>query len=149
MVPIVLGVIVLVVLLLMLRAYLDANPHDLAVAFRWGGIVLLGLLALGLLFLRRPSLALIAGTVTVAAYVLLRARGAGWFAPKPRPARRASRTGMSRKEALEVLGLAEGSTAEDIRAAHHRLMQQTHPDHGGTDYLAAKINEARDVLLGA
>jgi hypothetical protein len=148
MVPIVLGVILLVALLFLLRTYLDANPHDLALAFRWGGIVLLGLLTLGLLFLRRPSLALIAATVTIAAYVFLRARLAGWFVPKPARPRRASRTGMSRKEALDVLGLAEGATEDDIRAAHHRLMQQTHPDRGGTDYLAAKINEARDVLLG-
>ena len=40
-----------------------------------------------------------------------------------------------------------GADAEAIKAAHHRLMKQLHPDHGGTDYLATKINRARDVLL--
>jgi hypothetical protein len=50
-------------------------------------------------------------------------------------------------EAYAILGLAPGADADAIRAAHHRLMKQLHPDHGGTDYLASKINRARDVLL--
>jgi curved DNA-binding protein CbpA len=54
---------------------------------------------------------------------------------------------MSRTEALKVLGLDEGASEADVRAAHRRLIQQTHPDKGGTSYLAAKINEAKDVLL--
>lgn len=57
---------------------------------------------------------------------------------------------MSREEALKVLGLDDGDGAgpDDIKAAHRRLMAALHPDHGGSDYLAAKINQARDVLLG-
>jgi curved DNA-binding protein CbpA len=54
---------------------------------------------------------------------------------------------MSRAEALKVLGLQDGASADDVRAAHRRLMLQNHPDKGGTDYIAAKINEAKDVLL--
>ena len=54
---------------------------------------------------------------------------------------------MSRAEALAVLGLKEGATADDIRGAHRRLMKEFHPDHGGSDYLAAKINQAKEVLL--
>jgi DnaJ domain len=52
------------------------------------------------------------------------------------------------EEAWAILGLSPGADAEAIKAAHHRLMKQMHPDHGGTDYLATKINRARDVLLG-
>ncbi|WP_428408553.1 DnaJ domain-containing protein [Hyphococcus sp.] len=63
-------------------------------------------------------------------------------APPSPPARR-----MSEEEALSILGLKSGASAEDVRAAYRRLMSQLHPDKGGTDYLAAKINEARDHLL--
>jgi hypothetical protein len=55
--------------------------------------------------------------------------------------------GMSVEEAYEILGLAPGADEAAIKAAHHRLMMQLHPDHGGTDYLATQINRARDVLL--
>jgi hypothetical protein len=56
---------------------------------------------------------------------------------------------MTREEALAVLGLAEGATLDQIRAAHRRLMRTAHPDQGGSDWLAARLNQARDILLGA
>lgn len=59
-----------------------------------------------------------------------------------------NRGDMSRSEALAVLGLAEGASDGDIKAAHRRLILRAHPDHGGTADLAARINRAKDVLLG-
>lgn len=74
--------------------------------------------------------------------------GAGASAKnRAQPPPRASGGGMTRSEAYEVLGLAPGASEADIRAAHHRLMRSAHPDSGGSDWLAARINMARDILL--
>jgi len=54
---------------------------------------------------------------------------------------------MDRAEALAILGLEQGATAEDIKQAHRRLIQRLHPDAGGSTWLATRINEARRLLL--
>ena len=74
--------------------------------------------------------------------------GADWRNAQQQQPPRGPRTDMTHDEALAVLGLSEGATADEIRAAHRRLIQRMHPDVGGTADLAARINRAKDVLLG-
>jgi hypothetical protein len=74
---------------------------------------------------------------------LERVHGAAYTAQAPPPP-----SGMSRAQALEVLGLRDGALREEIVTAHRRLIQKLHPDRGGSSYLAAQLNEAKRVLLG-
>ena len=227
-----LGATALVLLVLLLRAFVSANPTALAKALRYVGAGVLAAIAVGLFFLDRPAVAVFVasaawgiftgghawpggwphlgrrsgssggqsssvrtawlemqldhdsgdmrGTILRGQYAgrqldaldkaalqslhaeaddpesrrlleawLDRTLGPDWrkdFEPRPPPER--ATTGMTRAEALKVLGLSEGAREDDIRAAHRRLMLQNHPDRGGSDYLASKINEAKDVLLG-
>jgi hypothetical protein len=55
---------------------------------------------------------------------------------------------MSRKEALDILGLNENATKKDIQDSYQKLMKKNHPDLGGSDWITKKLNEAREILLG-
>ncbi len=58
-----------------------------------------------------------------------------------------AKTALSKSEAASVLGVDETADSDAVKSAHKKLIAQLHPDKGGTDYLAAKINEAREVML--
>ncbi|KAH7547948.1 hypothetical protein JRO89_XS14G0043300 [Xanthoceras sorbifolium] len=55
---------------------------------------------------------------------------------------------MTRREAAQILGVRESANPDKVKEAHRRVMVANHPDAGGSHYLASKINEAKDVMLG-
>jgi hypothetical protein len=69
-----------------------------------------------------------------------------WFFGRQRVARAPS---MTADEAYALLGLAPGASADEIRGAHRRLIAQIHPDAGGSEELARRVNAARDAALAA
>jgi hypothetical protein len=88
-----------------------------------------------------------ADSIRVLEAYLDRRLGSAWRRAQEPPPRN-PRVDMTRQEALSVLGLAEGASPDEIRAAHRRLIQRVHPDVGGSADLAARINRAKDALLG-
>ncbi len=113
-----------------------------------------GLLAIGS-FLAAAFLAVRAAWPEAAAMLVIACAlllGARSERDKPPPragaGQPAQRERLTVSEARSILGVAEGASVEDIRAAYARLMRKAHPDHGGTDGLAAQLNAARDRLLG-
>jgi hypothetical protein len=88
-------------------------------------------------------------SVRVLESYLDRRLGSQWRTAQQSPPPQRRSGDMTREEALSVLGLSEGATAEAVKAAHRRLIQRVHPDVGGSADLAARINRAKDVLLGS
>ena len=145
MLPLLAGLAALVLLILLLRGFAGSDPKSLARVLRLIGAAGCVLLAVGLALTGRIAFALLAAGAAWALYTGGRIPWP-WTGMAARTQTRSS--AMSRAEALKVLGLDEGAMEDDIRAAHRRLILQNHPDKGGSSYLAAKINEARRVLLG-
>ncbi len=157
-----LGVIGLLIFLYFTRVYVAADPARLAqrlrLSFGLGGV------AAGVLMFMAGRAGLGLSLLVVGAGLLVtwfrrglvegnqdRGEAAGPEDLKDHPGfgRRhpARQSAMTEEEAYKVLGLDPGTGADEVRRAHRALMQKLHPDRGGSDWLASRINQAKDVLL--
>ena len=152
MIWLLIGAAVLFVFLGGLRAFEKAPVTTIKSLFAW--ILALGGLSLALLLILTGR-----GSIAISALLMFgpllwqQWKGAqrgqiGGQSRQGAPPPRQSGGAMSRAEAYQVLGLKPGANEAEIRDAHRRLMRAAHPDSGGSDWLATRINQARDVLLG-
>ena len=141
------GTAILALFLVSLRAFERASVSSIHAFMHWaialGGIVL----TLGLVLSGRGAQAL-AGLVLVGPLLWRQWRESGPAGPGKGTGGRRSSSVMTREEAFAVLGLKPGAGVDEIVAAHRRLMRAAHPDAGGSDWLASRINQARDILVG-
>ena len=163
MLPLILGIVAVVAVFYLLRWFSNADPKNVRKSIPWGaiGVVVLVLLVLAVTGRIDAALAGFAALMVWGMRVLSMIQmgkrftdmfkktrdggseqaGAGEGQPRrPQP-------NMSAEEAYSILGLKPGASDDDIKAAYRRVIGQLHPDRGGTDYLAAKVNQAKDVLL--
>ena len=92
---------------------------------------------------RLPAAIAVAATVVPLVYGYIRSKKEHGTVPPPSKGGSIS----SRAEALEILNLEDGASDDEIKAAYKKLMAKVHPDHEGSEWMAAKLNEARDFLL--
>jgi hypothetical protein len=158
-----LGAVVLIVLLWAANTFSRADPKQAARALRSIGgyaalIFAVFLLLRGELAVAIPIALLGLGLLgkriwlwPAAYYFDGRQAGGREYAQRDAAAgngpRSASSGKMTEQEAYEILGVEPGASAEQISRAHRSLMKKLHPDQGGSTYLAARVNAAKDTLL--
>jgi len=141
-----------VFLIYVISKYMEqSNSVHINKAFRFGFALVLGLLAY--FFLVMAKNIPVGAILSLLSY--LSARGTLWrFLMNKKPGSDQQEIDkfnrmkpMTREEALDILGLSGHPDETDIKDAHRKMMMKLHPDQGGSDYFASKLNQARDILL--
>jgi len=146
MIRLLIPIILVVLAIVLARRYINKGPSEERNS-RQTNIILLAIviLLLAITFVRHVLWlgALVSGIIVVTRKLMM-------FLSTPSSAKNSSDTNATNseeEEAIKVLGLQKPYTREDVIEAHRKLMQKFHPDRGGNDYLAARINDAKEILL--
>jgi hypothetical protein len=160
--PFLLGVVILILVLWAVNAFSKADPKQAARMLRSIGGYAALIFAVFLLFRGEIAAAIplgalglgLLGRIWLWPTVYYSHGGqAGWRDYAQRDAasgsgpRSSSGGKMTEQEAYEILGVEPGASAQEIARAHRSLMKKLHPDQGGSTYLAARVNAAKDTLL--
>ena len=149
--PFILILVGFVFLLYVISRFMQKSKSEkLNRLFRYGFAVILGFLAFLIMFRGNVAAGGILGLLS-----FLSAQGSLWRFLVGGPPKKmehrggtpARGTSMTRDEALDILGLSGNPDQAEIKEAHHKMMVKMHPDQGGSDYFASKLNQARDILL--
>lgn len=123
------------------RFFINANPSQIKALFLTASITTLVIALFFMAVTGRLGAALALGAAIIPFVIAyLRER-------KKAPAAPTGESITTREDALDVLGLKDGATEDNITTAYKKLMQKVHPDHEGSEWMAAKLNQARDLLL--
>tara|TARA_B100001540_G_scaffold313508_1_gene336567 strand:- start:4798 stop:5262 length:465 start_codon:yes stop_codon:yes gene_type:complete len=145
------GIVGVFLFLLLLNWLAKTDATSLA---RYVRVISSGLLSLTAVILLVRGQLYLAGLLAMAVYWLWTGRGRlsfgrGKTEQTSAQSRAASGQNMTVQEACDILGVNENATVTEIKDAHRKLLKKMHPDQGGSDYLAAKINLAKETLLAA
>tara|TARA_Y100001968_G_scaffold308947_1_gene328295 strand:- start:1411 stop:1872 length:462 start_codon:yes stop_codon:yes gene_type:complete len=147
---IILGVLLLVATIIASRWFVAGNDSSVVKVVRWVFVILCIAIAIFLAVTGKAIFAILPIALAVLPSILA----------SRNPANQKENVGysnadnieshsqMTKDEAYEILGLEYGATKSEIKYAHRELLKKIHPDHGGSKYLAAQINKAKDILIG-
>ncbi len=139
MASLIFGIFVAALLFIILHWWANAEQGTAKNAVLWLIVPLIVLVAI--LLLMRGQIVTAIGLLTLAGWFLFGNKAKNPFEND------GGSSSMTRSEALAILGLEEGATIDDIKAAYRRLMAKAHPDVGGTGWMASKLNQAKKLLL--
>ena len=128
------------------RFFINANTRQIKALFLTAAIAAL-VIALFYMALTGKLVAALGSGAAIIPFVISGLRDGKNKEKKQSSAREAKSEINTREDALDILGLKEGASDEEIKAAYQKLMKKVHPDHEGSEWMAAKLNQARGYLL--